>query len=207
TLQAAAVVSSWFGIFSDFRGVRFPVMVGDLPEANAVVFTLRNSELATSLSLPSRPGALIAMRDNPHDPYGKLLIIAGDRSEDLLIAARALVTRNNAQAHGDYAYVHEPNLPSHHEYDAPRWLKSDQPAPIGTYTTEERLKVKGSGSINLYFRIPPDLFLQAQQSVPLLLKFGYAGVSEESPAALHIRLNDRDIDSIRLGPASNSIER
>src|SRR5262249_38296046 len=25
TLQAASVVASWFGIFSDFRGVRFPV--------------------------------------------------------------------------------------------------------------------------------------------------------------------------------------
>jgi len=147
------------------------------------------------------------MRDNPRDPYGKLLIIAGDLIEDLLTAARALATRNNAQAHVDSVYVREVNLPVHTEYDAPRWLNSNGPAPIGVYTTEERLKVKGPGSINLYFRIPPDLFLQAQQSVPLLLKFGYAGVAEGSRAALHVRLNDRDVDSIRLRPAAASVER
>src|SRR5439155_1216274 len=30
-LEAGSVVASWFGIFSDFRGVRFPVTVGELP--------------------------------------------------------------------------------------------------------------------------------------------------------------------------------
>lgn len=60
--------------------------------------------------------------------------------------------------------------------------------------------------MNIYFRIPPDLFLHAQDSVPLLLKFSYAGVDEESRAALHVRLNDRDIDSIRLRPASANVD-
>jgi cellulose synthase (UDP-forming) len=206
-LKAASIVASWFGIFSDFRGVRFPVEIGNLPEGNAVVFTLRDSKLAASLPLPSHPGAQIVIRDNPRDPYGKLLIIAGAQPEDLVSAARALVTRNNAQAHTDAAYVSASTMPARREYDAPRWLNSDHPAAIGTYTTEERLKVKGSGSVNLYFRIPPDLFLQSQQSVPLLLKFGYAGVAEGSRAALHVRLNDRDVDSIRLDPASSSAER
>jgi cellulose synthase (UDP-forming) len=80
TLQAASIVASWFGIFSDFRGVRFPVSLGELPEGNAVLLTLRRSALAASLSLPSQPGPLIAIRDNPHDPYGKILILAGDRA-------------------------------------------------------------------------------------------------------------------------------
>ena len=205
-LEAASVVASWFGIFSDFRGARFPVTVGELPTGNAVVLALRNSELAATLSLPPRPGPLIAVRDNPRDPYGKLLIIAGNRTEDLLIAAHALVTRNNAQAHTDAVYVRDINLPARHEYDAPRWLQTDRPAPVGMYTTAERLKLKGSGSINLYFRLPPDLFLEARQSVPLLLKYSYAGVAEGSHAALHVRLNDRDVDSIRLKPASSSVD-
>src|SRR5438128_8744048 len=158
-LEAGSVVASWLGIFSDFRGVRFPVTVGELPGGNAVVVALGNSALAATLSLPPRPGPLIAVRDNPRDPYGKLLIIAGNRTEDLLIAARALVTRNNAQAHTDAVYVRDINLPARREYDAPRWLETDRPAPVGMYTTAERLKLKGSGSINLYFRLPPDLFL------------------------------------------------
>ncbi len=206
-LEAASVVASWFGIFSDFRGVRFPVSLGDLPHGNALVFAIRSSELAARLALPSRPGPLLAIRENPRDPFGKLLIIAGDQPEDLVTAARALVTRNNSRAHTDIAYVGPVLLATPREYEAPRWLEASRPAPIGMYTTAERLKVKGSGSVNIYFRIPPDLFLEARESVPLLLKYSYAGVADGSHAALHVRLNDRYIDSIRLTPAVSTVNR
>jgi cellulose synthase (UDP-forming) len=205
-LKAASVVASWFGIFSDFRGVRFPVTVGELPEGNAVVFVLRNSELGTRLSLPAKPGAMLAIRENPRDPYGKLLIVAGDRPEELLTAARALVTRNNAQSPADTVYVSSVGNPRLRAYQAPRWLDANKAAPIGMYTTDERLRLRGSGSIAIYFRIPPDLFLQARDSVPLILKYTYAGVGKGSQAALHLRLNDRDIDSVRLRPAFSATE-
>lgn len=205
-LRAASTVTSWFGIFSDYRGVRFPVSIGELPHGNAVVFLLRDSDVARQLSLPSRPGALLAIRDNPLDPYGKLLIIAGDNTHDLFTAAQALVTRNNAQAHADAAYAKPAALRPRPEYQAPRWLDSSKPAAIGTYTTNERLRLKGAGSINIYFRIPPDLFLEARDSVPLVLKYSYAGVSHNQPAWLHIRLNNQDVDSIRLQPASSNVD-
>lgn len=205
-LQAASVVASWFGIFSDFRGVRFPVSLGELPAGNAVVLTLRRSALAASLSLPSQPGPLIAIRDNPHDPYGKLLILAGDRPDDLLEAARALVTRNHYQFHADAVRVRDVSVSAAAEYAAPRWLAADKPATIGTYTTAERLQLRGSGSINLYFRLPPDLFLPAQQSVPLLLNYEYSGVAEKADAGLHVRLNGQDIDTILLRPAASLVQ-
>lgn len=205
-LLAASTVASWFGVFSDFRGVRFPVSVAELPHGNAVVLALRDSDLARTLSLPARPGAQIAIRDNPVDPYGKLLILAGDDSEQLVTAARSLVTRNNAQAHADVAAAKASEQRTRpQEYQAPRWLASNKPAAIGTYTTQERLRLKGSGSINLYFRIPPDLLLEARDSVPLVLKYSYAGVAEGEPAGLHVRLNNRDVDSIRLKPASSTV--
>jgi cellulose synthase (UDP-forming) len=69
------------------------------------------------------------------------------------------------------------------------------------------LKVRGSGSINIYFRLPPDLFLTAVDSVPLLLKYSYAGVAVDSKAALHLRLNNRDVDTIRLAPAASPEEQ
>ena len=203
-MQAAAVVASWFGVFSDFRGVRFPVNLGDLPAGNAVVLALRRSALAASLSLPSQPGAFIAIRDNPRDPYGKLLILAGNRTKDLLAAARALVTRNNYQFHADAVRGNDVKVPPRGEYAAPRWLTTNRPATIGTYTTAERLQVKGSGSINIYFRLPPDLFLPTQQSVPLRLNYEYSGVAENSDAGLHVRLNGWDIDTIRLQPAAST---
>jgi len=207
TLKAASIVASWFGMFSDVRGLRTLVKVGELSQGNAIVLALRNSPLAASLSLPPKPGAVLAVRDNPYDPYAKLLILAGDNASDLLTAARALVTRNNYQAHSDAASVSDPVIPARKEYDAPRWLKASHPADIGSYTTAAHLELHGSGSINLYFRLPPDLFLRARQSVPLRLKYAYAGVLPHSHAALHVRLNDKDIDSIRLHPDTGRSEK
>jgi cellulose synthase (UDP-forming) len=206
TLNSAALVASWLGVLSDVRGVHFPVSVGELPNGNAVVFALHHSPLLAGLSLPSEPGPLLAMCDNPHDPYGKLLIVTGSDSEDLLEAARSL-TSENQTLRG--ASVHTPGIrvSVRQAYDAPRWLQADKPFAIGSYTTDERLKLQGTGSINLYFRLPPDLFLRARQSVPMDLKFQYGGTPRGSPATLHVRLNGKDIDSIHLKPATGPVDR
>jgi cellulose synthase (UDP-forming) len=205
TLKSAALVASWFGVQSDVRGVRFPVSVGQFPNGNAVVFALRGSRLVADLSLPSEEGPLLAMRDNPHDPYGKLLVVTGDNADDLLVAARAL-TSANWMPHVDSVRANLASLPARQANEAPRWLETDRPSAIGTYTTDERLKLVGTGSISLYFRLPPDLFLRARQSVPLLLRYEYSGAPEESRPALHVRLNGRDIDSIQLKPTSSPME-
>lgn len=198
-LQAAGIIASWFGVFSDIRGVRFPVVVGELPPGNGVVFARRGSRLAAGLSLPTAPDSLVTIRDNPRDPYGKLLIVVAGSSSDFVAAARTLVARERfAPRTGALpSSVDDGRAPTRSRYDAPRWLRSDRPAAIGTYTSTDRLKIQGSGSINIYFRLPPDLFLPARQSVALRLNYDYAGVSGRD-AALHVRLNDEDIDSIHL---------
>jgi cellulose synthase (UDP-forming) len=205
TLRSAALVASWFGVLSDVRGIHFPVSLGEFPNGNAIILALRNSPLLDGLSLTSEGGPLLAMRDNPRDPYGKLLIVTGDHSEDLLEAARSLASGRKMPSAANF---HTPivELPSRQAYEAPRWLQADRPVAIGSYTTDERLKLQGTGSINLYFRLPPDLFLRARQSAPLLLKYQYGGIPKGSPAALHLRLNGKDIDSIDLRPASSPVE-
>ena len=205
TLKSSALVASWFGVLSDIRGVHFPISVGEFPNGNAVVFALRDSHLLDGLSLPSEPGPLLAMCDNPRDPYGKLLIVTGDHSKDLLEAARSLTSNSRMPS---AASVRTPiiQVPARQAYDAPRWLQADKPFAIGSYTTDERLKLEGTGSINLYFRLPPDLFLRARESVSLLLKYQYGGTPKGSPAALHVRLNGKDIDSIHLKAASSPVE-
>jgi cellulose synthase (UDP-forming) len=186
--------------------VDFPVSVGEFPNGNAVVFALRHSHLLDGLSLPSESGPLLAMRDNPHDPYGKLLIVTGENSDDLLAAARTLSAASWMPHVPNLRVKAVPSAAARPAYDAPRWLQSGKASAIGTYTTAERLKLQGTGSINLYFRLPPDLFLRARQSVPLLLKYQYRGVPEGTQAALHVRLNGKDIDSIQLKPASTTVE-
>ena len=145
------------------------------------------------------------MCDNPRDPYGKLLIVTGDRSEDLLEAARSL-TSDSQMLRGANVYTPIIQVPARQAYDAPRWVQADKPFAIGSYTTDERLKLQGTGSINLYFRLPPDLFLRARPSVPMLLKFEYGGTPKGSSAVLHVRLNERDVDSIHLKATSGRVE-
>jgi cellulose synthase (UDP-forming) len=204
-LQSAALVASHFGVLSDVRGVHFPVTVGEIPNGNVLVLALRDAELLSGLSLPATKGPLLAMRDNPQDPYGKLLIVTGDTPEELFEAARTLSTAtwfprmDSVRA----SAIQMPSLPA---YGAPRWLQADAPSAIGTYTTDARLKLSGTGSIDLYFRLPPDLFLLARQSVPLLLKYEYGGAPEGTRPALHVRLNGRDIDTIQLKSASGSVQ-
>jgi cellulose synthase (UDP-forming) len=55
--------------------------------------------------------------------------------------------------------------------------------------------------------LPPDLFLRARQTVPLLLKYEYSGAPPESLPKLHVRVNGKDIDSISLKPTPVSISR
>lgn len=206
TLESAALVASHFGVLSDVRGVHFPVSVGALPNGNALVLALRDAKLLSGLSLPSTHGPLLAMRDNPHDPYGKLLIVTGDTPEELLQAASRLVTASwfphvSSQRAGSV------QAGSLRAYSAPRWLAADGPAAIGTYTTEARLKLHGTGSLDLYFRLPPDLFLRARQSVPLLLKYQYGGAPEGTKPALHVRVNGHDIDTIQLQPTGSTVRQ
>src|SRR5262249_18430419 len=135
-LQAAAIVASWVGVLSDVRGVRFPVSIGELPDGNALVIGRSGTDLMNRLSLPAQnDGAYISMRDNPRDPFGKLLVLSGPRTADSLIAARALATSDRIQGHASTVAARDIPLPARAEYDAPRWLKTDAPAPIGTYTS------------------------------------------------------------------------
>jgi cellulose synthase (UDP-forming) len=207
TLQAAAVIASRFGVFSDVRSVHFPVRIGDLPAGNAVVLALARSELSMNLSISNVPGPTIAVRENPRDPYGKLLIVAGNDPGDLLAAARALVTRNGFPQNSTQNVPRDATVTAMARRSAPRWLATDKTAPIGRYTTAERLTLQGSGSLTIYFRLPPDLFLAARQSVPLLLKFAYVADTRGSRPEAHVRLNGQDIDTIRLRSSSTRVER
>ena len=130
-VKAAAIVASWFGVASDVRGVTFPVTVGQLPEGNALVVARRGSSssrrfrflrnpIRSSLSVTTR-----AIRT------GKLLILTGDAPEHVLEAALALITTDWSRRHSDIGVVRRVPVPQLDEYQAPRWLQTHEPAPLG----------------------------------------------------------------------------
>jgi cellulose synthase (UDP-forming) len=205
-LASAAVIASHFGVLTDVRGVSFPVSIGEIPKGNAIVLALRHSKLLAGFSLPSSRGPMLAMRDNPNDPYGKLLIVTGDRPEDLSQAAEVLAT-SSWMPHVDNIRANANHIPALPRYGAPRWLQANGPSAIGTYTTAARLQLHGTGSLDIYFRVPPDLFQRARQSVPLRLKFRYSGAPQGSRPAVHVRLNGTDVDTIQLEPSVTQTDR
>ncbi len=89
-IQAAGIVTSYFGMISENRPVRFPVQIGAIPQGNAIVIADSAGNLPPNLGLPGINGPTVAMRTNPNDQYSKILIIAGGDGDQALIAAQAV---------------------------------------------------------------------------------------------------------------------
>jgi cellulose synthase (UDP-forming) len=199
TLEAAGMTASWFGIRADHRGIRFPASIGQIPPGNIVMFARRGSALLVNFKLPSVTGPAVAVRDNPTDAFGKVLLILGDNTQQVLAAARAL-SLGRLPASGDYATVNDVEMPpvSKH-YDAPRWLKTDRSVSFGDQMRPEQLRVEGTGAVKLYFRLPPDLHFGSQATVPLRLNYRYAGLPKGAKAVVTVKLNGFTVGTRRLG--------
>ncbi len=94
SLEAAALVASYFGLHAGSAGVRFPVTYSPqaLPEGHAVILAT-NGSLTEKLGLDQATGPTIQMIDHPgvgQSNY-KLLIVHGRDGEELQIAAMRLV--------------------------------------------------------------------------------------------------------------------
>ena len=206
SLQAAGVVASWFGLLADHRGAGFPVQVGQIPAGDVVLVSRTGSRLAAAIGASGIRGAAVALRDNPGDPYGKVLAILGDDGEQVLRAARALAS-GQVPKEGDCADVGRVSAPAARvPYDAPRWLNTDRVVPLGDYATVDQYQVYGSGAMNLYFRLPPDLYYGSRDTVPLILRYRYAGVAPGAQAEMRVKLNNREVGRWKLAPAPSGSE-
>ncbi|MGC2297945.1 MAG: UDP-forming cellulose synthase catalytic subunit, partial [Acidobacteriaceae bacterium] len=88
-LEAAGVLTSWFGMLGDYRGMRFPVSVGTFPTGNVVLIAENPGTMPPGLNLPGAEAPTVAVRANPVDPYGKVLIVTGADADQTLAAAQA----------------------------------------------------------------------------------------------------------------------
>ncbi|MBZ5603306.1 MAG: UDP-forming cellulose synthase catalytic subunit [Acidobacteriia bacterium] len=197
TLQAAGVVASWIGMMADDRPAHFPVRTGKIQQGDAIVLVRNRDAAEAGLPIEASGGARIKICTNPLDPYGKLLIVAGDSSEQILQAAQALAL-SRYSTDGDHADVADPRAPSpSRPYDAPRWLNPERPIGLGEGLSTEQLRLYGSGALNLYFRLPPDLAFGQRSTVPARLNFRTNAAAEQR-GEMHIRLNGIHVTSVRV---------
>jgi cellulose synthase (UDP-forming) len=202
TLEASGIVASWLGTLADFRGIHFPATVGSVPRGNVILFAPKGSSVIPDQSLNALNGPAIGLRDNPSDPYSKVLVITGDNSRQILDAARALASGRYPHE-GDMAELGGFVMPAKRRmYDAPKWLNKN----AETFTTED-LQVYGNGSVNLYFRLPPDVSFGSRSMAPFRLNYELTHWTSGTRGEMRIKLNGEYVTTRQLAAATADEKR
>jgi cellulose synthase (UDP-forming) len=194
TLQGAGVLASWFGSLADDSGVRYYTKLGDLPKGNAIVLLVGTEGLA-GVAVPAQTS--VSLQSNPRDPYGKLLLIHGQTSEDLLAVSQALATGQLKMA-GSSAYLSGPiALPMRAPNDAPRWIHTDRVSLAGLATPAER-RINGQDPFNVYMHLSPDYNFGVQQNIYLHLAYSADADDLAQSSNIAASLNGVGLGSVPL---------
>ena len=73
-LEAAGIVASYFGMLADNHQLLFPVSIGKLPPGNVILIAESAALLPPGLALSGIASPTVAVRPNPSDPAGKVLV-------------------------------------------------------------------------------------------------------------------------------------
>ncbi len=215
-LEAAGITASWFGLLASSKPVRFNASIGDIPKGDVVLFSDHRSTLPASLRLPDGNGPILALHGNPSDPFGSVLVIAGDDGEQLLAAARTLSRTRKATlstpAQGlpledDTALVPELAMPApRNSADAPRWLALNSTSRLVSCSSQDLLQTGDSSSIPVYFHVPPDLFYGEKENLKLHLHYRYNAPAVAAGSALRVVVNGELVNETQLPPGAGVLE-
>ena len=202
-MEAAGIVASWFGVRAKSRALTFPVTLGgELPKGNVVLFVQGPSAMPAGFDLHGG-GPVIAMRANPGDPFGKVLVVAGDDGMQLVTAAQSLALENNL-LQGPVVHVSDFQLPPARQADdAPLWLRTDQISPLWNYSANQALQSDGSGALPVYLRVPPDLYVGDTTTLPLHLDYRYNAVPLAAGSTMRISANGSLVNELPLPQRDN----
>ncbi len=204
-IQAAGIVASYFGLVSADRPVRFPVRIGAIPQGNAIVIAENASSLPAGLNLSSVSGPTVAMRTNPNDSYGKILIVTGPNADGVIAAAQAIALHSDVLT-GSQAPISNLALPARQAPDAaPRWARTDQTIPLSEYAAPGQLQGDGTTPLNVYFRIPPDLYYEpGSDNTRLHLAYRYNAIPIGPISSLQVRVNSAFLGSTPLATGQDA---
>jgi cellulose synthase (UDP-forming) len=199
-VQAAGVVASYFGAVAEYPVPRFPVSLGTLPRGNLIVIAESPTSLVSTLQAGPVTAPLVAIRTNPIDPFGKILIVTGADGDQLLIAAQALAL-HWAGLQGTSTEIQDLQLPAARlPDDAPRWARIEDHAPLWAANEGTSRDSDGSGPVQIFLRVPPDLYYADRNDLDLHLEYRYNASAVGAGSALLIRANGSAIGSIPLKP-------
>ncbi|MBV4367464.1 cellulose biosynthesis cyclic di-GMP-binding regulatory protein BcsB [Erwinia phyllosphaerae] len=190
-VSAAATLSSWMGIQTDYRGINFPVLRNEMPEKNGIVFA-RPGEIIAGLTVPQVKGPTLQMVDNPVNPVYKLMLVIGNSDDELRQAAWRLTQPLSVDS--DSLSVASQSIPMSKAYDAPRWINTDRPVRLSDLLRKDQsLTTTGiwHDALRVNFRAAPDLFLWDGETVPVQLNYRFPAESwiDEEKSFLNVGLN------------------
>jgi cellulose synthase (UDP-forming) len=197
-LQAAGIVASWFGMLANDHPVRFPVNLGTIPPGNAIVIAENPADIPPALNLAAISGPVLAVRTNPVDPYSKLLVVSGSNGDELMKAASALALQMD-MLESDQIRIPSIRMPAAREPDdAPRWMSTERVTHFSDVATTDQLQGGGFIPLDIYLRLPPDLYFGTQQNLPLHLGYRYNPVPLDNKSTLQVFLNNAYVSSTPL---------
>lgn len=210
TLQAASLVANWFGLLTGSR-VHFPVTLGTLPTTSAVVLTVGDQGVS-DLGIAPADGPKLRMVDHPAAPGSnrKLLVLQGNSPADLVQVAKGLLLADAAPTGPSWSPGRVPEPPVRNPYDAPRWLPPRDTVSFKDIIGDEPLVHDGlsGGSMELTFRVAPDLFTWPRDLLRLDIDYQQSAPSQELIPTVIVELNGRYVTTLpRQRPDAGSSYR
>jgi cellulose synthase (UDP-forming) len=96
-------------------------------------------------------------------------------------------------------------LPAKQEADAaPRWAQVDQKIALWDYAASDQLQGDGTAPLNVYFRVPPDIFYDDRPNAVLHLVYRYNSIPIGPISSMQVRVNDAFLGSIPLVPGQET---
>lgn len=212
-LQAAAILSSYFGSKAAWRNITFPAYYNNLPfDAHAVIFATNESRPDFLVDYPKVQEPTIDMISDPDNPYIKRLLVLGRDDSDLLIASRALALETPLLRGKSVQIKELIKLDPRKPYDAPNWVSIDRPVKFAELVDYPgQLEVSGlkPRSINLNLALPPDLFVWRNNGIPTDINYRFTPLENSSDSRLILSLNDQFLESysLRMSKADDSRSR
>lgn len=172
SLTAAAILASWFGIRSDYRGVKFKTLFGSIPRDNAIVIGHPGEQIG-SVTMPASDS--VRMVDNPVSPGTKLVLIAGRDLQAMRNAVYRL-TSGHIEPGSVSFEVTEQKITGRNAYDAPKWIPTNRRVYLSELLRPDQSLVSAGtwhSPLNISFRAAPDLYQLYGEPVKLALDYNF----------------------------------
>jgi hypothetical protein len=206
TLNAAGIVSSWFGKLAGDRGARFPAHLDVVPPGHGVVVATNSDRPGFLRGHPKVDGPTIEMITNPTDGESKLLLVLGRDGNDIADAAQSLVLGHAAMSGSRVTINSRRDEAPRAAYDAPKWVRSDRPTRLGELIDyPQQLQATGHAPrpLKVDLKIPPDIFSLGGKGVPMTLRYRYSPPVRAGDSLLTMVINDEMVQSFDLSPRTD----